>query len=977
MTKTSRSTVLPSPASSVDPPLRRPRRRPPAAVSLATATLCALSTSSAAHAAGGAAHVVAGQLARDQLQDAELKALLKKHEGAYLHGTLYPDAILQLLQLAEKIGGQQGQYTSDDWSHGIKQSAAEPPKGVMAHYWQEFWKKCPDGATTDECGVALAFFMGIVTHLVTDGPWHNEFIDRSADLCEAPLSPMPAEKPFWANPGGLMVAREASGEVSGWGRHLVADKDFDGCLSAALRGWPSLLGDMKGVIPGNPLIYAPAKFLRKVAPLKTAKAQFRRELALTCAVNQFANAGDTNNCYSCPSGFTHNILKKVDETGVCTRSWNDERKGNYQGKASFFTCPSGQWVGGDSCYTCDSGYSHNGWLTADTKGVCYKNGVDDRKATFEKKLTKQCPSGEFPNVELSGCYACPAGYVHNPAFPVGQDGVCIEARAKMCDSGFFDLRQGGECWSCPAGYLQNGFPVDTGMPCARPGILACKDVTPPAGKPRVTPGDLPKSMLPFTLLKSAYDADGLTTWKLFEANFTMLDWTELAKKALPKSKITPVTVKVDGGFPAQGHKDLINNYPRMFAQRDQVAPELFALPESAVCSKMIAGAITRKGGLNDSAAASARFMDAIWKERQSKAAATVIRVDNFEYAIVKDKQVLYRSTARSCETSRECGGDWPSVCVDGECHRSEMKAAEAGMDRLYYMFVNKASGLCLDPKGYDGGSGKNVGMFRCEGRFDQVFQMTRRASGSYGRLLTANGNACLDVQGYDGAAGKNVGLYTCEDLDDQAWNIADAGDARWRSSEDGATGWVQVKNLMQGTCLASEGNAESDANVRVEACDAKKATQLWVPIEVNTRGQASHVLVHKGLGGCLDPDGAEAASSSDVAIRRCNGSEDQLFLLGEGDAIARNQRGLRSNICLDVKGNDGAVGRTIGLYTCDDGADQKWSAAPKTGGWKQVKNPKASTCLDVVKEDVQLGKCVASLDSQQWATVPIPTWPAG
>lgn len=972
MTKTSRSTVLPSPASSVDPPLRRPRRRPPAAVSLATATLCALSTSSAAHAAGGTAHVVAGQLARDQLQDAELKALLKKHEGAYLHGTLYPDAILLLLQQAEKLSGETLKTTPDDWSHGIKQSAADPPKGMMTHYWQEFWKKCPDGATTDECGVALAFFMGIVTHLVTDGPWHNEFIDRSADLCEAPLTPLDGDG--WAHPGGPDVARDPGGEVNSWMRHLVADKDFDGCLSAALRGWPNLLGDVKGVMPRNPQIFAPAKFLNKVATLKTAKAEFRRNLALTCALTEFANAGDTKNCYSCPSGFTHDLTKNVDETGVCTRSWKDETTGIKKGDVTWNGCPSGTWLGYTSCYSCPDGYSHNGWLTADTKGVCYQDNVDNRKATLVKTLSKECPAGEFPNAEFSGCYACPAGYEHNPTLAVGQDGVCIEVRVKTCDSGFFDPRQGGECWSCPAGYSRTVTPavaVDTEQACNRLGILACKGVTPPAGNLRGTPGALPESMLPFTLLKSAYDADGLT-WKPFEANFSMLDWTEVAKKAIAKSKITSVTVKVEAGFPAQGHKALIDNYPGIFAQRDQVAPELFAEPQSAVCSPMISGAITRKGGLNDSAAASARFMDAIWKERKSKAAATVIRIDDYEYAIIKDKQVLYRSTARSCETSRECGSNWPSVCVDGECHRSEMKPAEAGMDRLYYMFVNKASGLCLDPKSYDGGSGRNVGMFRCEGRFDQVFQMTRRTTGPYGRLLTANGNACLDVKGYDGAADKNVGLYACEELDDQAWNIADAGDARWRSSEDGATGWVRVKNLMQGTCLASEGNAESGANVRVEACVPNKATQLWVPIEVNTRGQESHVLVHKGLGGCLDPDGAEAASSSDVAIRRCNGSEDQLFLLGEGDAIARNQR---SNICLDVKGNDGAVGRTIGLYTCDGGADQKWSAAPKTDGWKQVKNPKASTCLDVVKKNVQLGKCDVSDASQQWATVPIPTWP--
>lgn len=965
MKHASRTMIVASPSSSVIA-----RRQIATAVTIMTATLCALTASSAAQAAGGTAHVVAGQLARNMLKDTELKALLKKYEGAYLHGTLYPDANLMILDLASQTLSLKGAYSPDQYSHGIKQSASEPPKGVMARYWKEFWQKCPNGANTDECGMALAFFMGLVTHLVTDGPWHNEFIDRSGDLCDAPLTPLHLDNPVWAHPGGQAVPREKTGEVADWRRHVVADQDFDGCLSAALRGWPSASGDLKGLMPQNPQIYAPAKFLHKVATLKTTKAQWRRDLALTCPVDMFANAGDTNNCYSCPSGFTHDILKKVDDTGVCTRSWKDERRGTYERESTVFVCPSGEWVSGYGCYSCPSGFTHNGALPAGTSGACYRDNVDNRRATFEKSLTRSCPSGEFPNASINACYTCPAGYEHNPAFTVDQDGACIEVRVKSCDSGFYDPRQGGECWSCPAGYGRTVSPavaVDTEQACARPGLLDCKTVTPPAGVSG-SRGAAPAKDLPYQLLKSAYDADGLSLVRAVVSANTQ-GWPAEAKKL-----VKPVDFSVATGFPAEGHRTLIQNYPAIFGLRDQVAPELLATPAAAVCSRIISGAITRRGGLNDSAAASARFMDAIWKERPSKAEAAVIRIDTYEYAVVKDKQVLHRSTGRSCESSIECGSDWPSMCVDGECHRSEMKAGEADRDRPYYLLVNKASGLCLDPAGYAGGSGANVGMYRCDGGLDQVLQMTKRTNGDYGRLLTAKGNACLDVSGYDGAAGANVGLYTCEDQDDQAWNIAEADGKRWRSAETGAAGWVQVKNLKQGTCLASEGNAESGANVRVEVCVAGKATQAWVPVEVNARAQASHVLVHRGLGGCLDPDGADAASASDVAIRRCSGGEDQHFILGEGDAIARNQRGIRSNICLDVADYDGAVGRQIGLYTCDGADDQKWSAAPQTGGWKQVKNSKANTCLDVANNDVQLGKCSAKLASQQWVTVPMPTW---
>lgn len=159
---------------------------------------------------------------------------------------------------------------------------------------------------------------------------------------------------------------------------------------------------------------------------KTWGAEYERQTASDAGPTQFlCPAGSfvkpfTDECYTCPDGFSHNPLKTVDEAGVCFRKHSQITA--QPAGSSQFLCPSNSFldVASGGCYSCPSGYSHNPLLPATTSGVCSITSTEfvTRQGSWE------CDSGDFPNVSLTACYSCPSGYGHNPILGVNTSGVC-------------------------------------------------------------------------------------------------------------------------------------------------------------------------------------------------------------------------------------------------------------------------------------------------------------------------------------------------------------------------------------------------------------------------------------------------------------------------------------------------------------------------------------------------------------------------
>lgn len=177
------------------------------------------------HAAGMSTHLVAGKVVMDTVKDKDLKDFLARNKNMYLNGIMVPDAIMTSLD------------GDDGVNHG-KEAPKFEHKGYTAHYLDVFFEKCIDGfdskkTGSSECEQALSFYLGTLTHLVTDGPWHAQFIRKtSSDKCDK---------------------EKLQGECWSCERHVLIDTDLDLCFSKLLNGGK---GDMPLIGRGE---YAKAK----------------------------------------------------------------------------------------------------------------------------------------------------------------------------------------------------------------------------------------------------------------------------------------------------------------------------------------------------------------------------------------------------------------------------------------------------------------------------------------------------------------------------------------------------------------------------------------------------------------------------------------------------------------------------------------------------------------------------------------------
>jgi len=158
----------------------------------------------------------------------------------------------------------------------------------------------------------------------------------------------------------------------------------------------------------------------------------------------------TEDCYSCPEGFSHNPLKMVDEEGVCYQRYN-LTTASPAGDAELF-CPEGQFPDLllQNCYSCPSGYVHDPSASVDASYVCVFNDIQ----LAQKEELSGCRYGEFSNASMTECYSCPSGYNHNPLLPPDQSGVCSKWVSRINTTA---SRCGTRTRTCVGGYVTDPF----------------------------------------------------------------------------------------------------------------------------------------------------------------------------------------------------------------------------------------------------------------------------------------------------------------------------------------------------------------------------------------------------------------------------------------------------------------------------------------------------------------------------------------
>ncbi len=285
-------------------------------------------------------------------------------------------------------------------------------------------------------------------------------------------------KSLWITMALILVSAPAYADV------LSVETDTEFTVEGASLWSEDGSGAVLSVVKEDVLNVADAGVLDSVVgvDLTATTADYQGDPVLICAVGTFPSVvidnfqvGDLftppsieigTGCYSCPEGFTQNPLLPANVEGVCFQVDRIARA-RLEGEAEFL-CPSGQFINAElsGCYGCPSGYDHNPLLPVGTPGVC----TDNTTADWAKDIG--CEGSEFPDTLLQGCYSCSPGEDHNPLLSVNTPGVCSDnttandAGSLSCPSGYTWRTDIVSCARCPGGFSYVGLGV-----CNKGGLL--------------------------------------------------------------------------------------------------------------------------------------------------------------------------------------------------------------------------------------------------------------------------------------------------------------------------------------------------------------------------------------------------------------------------------------------------------------------------------------------------------------------------
>ncbi|OGR69579.1 MAG: hypothetical protein A2089_00590 [Elusimicrobia bacterium GWD2_63_28] len=306
---------------------------------------------SGVYANGVTSHAVAGERVIDTLESRDLAKILRDNEIEFHNGIFWPDASNEEFE-------EQGDRNSHGWTEKTKTKEQIGYNSTMQDAIRRHCGKAGD-PFIKVCQEAIAFYMGTLTHMVVDGPWHKQFIDNTTkDECKA---------------------AELTGADNTDRRHDIADENIDLCLERRLRG-----------VPGN------------IAQPVYAKASYHKKIG---CVDEGTFDGLDGICYKCDEDYKHYGGYGVNDERVC------QKPRTYGGKAEQSCAKTGGFgpcLTNGKCYKCESGWTHDPGQTACSKEVCYKQ----HRKKAEKANRHGCEDGQFSHLRngVQECWSCPKDY---------------------------------------------------------------------------------------------------------------------------------------------------------------------------------------------------------------------------------------------------------------------------------------------------------------------------------------------------------------------------------------------------------------------------------------------------------------------------------------------------------------------------------------------------------------------------------------
>lgn len=187
------------------------------------------------------------------------------------------------------------------------------------------------------------------------------------------------------------------------------------------------------------------------------KATYVKKSIKKCPDGSFAAAGA---CYSCPSGYKKDALRKVTHEKACFKKLSKAQTSPAK-KLGSAKCPGGSKYdgrNGGECWKCPSGFGRTA-AAVDKWNACGKIGKKAQSAIFVKKA---CPvAGSIRDPRKGGeCWQCPEEFSRTGNAVTGKKACktnktfakATEVSDKKCAPGeIFDFIDGGTCWTCPEG----------------------------------------------------------------------------------------------------------------------------------------------------------------------------------------------------------------------------------------------------------------------------------------------------------------------------------------------------------------------------------------------------------------------------------------------------------------------------------------------------------------------------------------------
>ena len=196
----------------------------------------------------------------------------------------------------------------------------------------------------------------------------------------------------------------------------------------------------------------------------------------------------------------------------------------------------------------------------------------------------------------------------------------------------------------------------------------------------------------------------------------------------------------------------------------------------------------------------------------------------------------------------------------------------------------------------------NVQLYQTNGSAAQKWIIRKNADNTY-MIIGVGSKKVLDVKGATSADGTNIQIYSSNNTAAQKFNITPTTAKEYETPENGK--YIIKSNLYQDKAIDVTGaNRDNNTNIQLYSSN-NTAAQVW---KLENLGEGEYVIRSM-----LNPNTVLTAASSNVVLRKYNGSDDQKWYFMNSNSNKLTLYNLETGKFLNIEGNSN--GTNVSLST--------------------------------------------------------------